>query len=285
MLPRRLFVFATAIVGVLPTVLVTQCSSTTEPPVAIVQKPDTQPTPPTPTPVRPTVLGDVNVRSIDYLGRKYFYQVFLPKTFSPAKRLPVIMSFHGSGSRGTNNTAQLGEGLGPIVREEATTFPAIVILPQVPTATRESQFVPVALAILDQEMRELNGDPTRVYLTGWSYGGYLAYDMAYAAPTRFAALVPLGALFDYLVVPNYTSMSRAAAWAAFAQQVKSVPIWIFQGALDPYTPVADARLVVDALKLAGADYRYTEYPTGQHDVQNAAYHTPALFTWLYAQHR
>ena len=282
---RRLLVFATALVGLMSAMLVTQCSSTTEPPVARVQKPDTQPTQPTPTPAKPQLLGDLNVRSIDYQGTKYLYQVFLPKTYTPTKRFPVIMSFHGSGARGTNNTAQLGEGLGPLVREEAATFPAIVILPQVPTATRESQFVPVGLAILDQEMKELNGDPTRVYLTGWSYGGYVAYDMAYAAPARFAALVPLGALFDFLVVPNYASVPRATAWASFAQQVKSVPIWIFQGALDPYTPVADARLVVDALKLAGADYRYTEYPTLQHDVQNATYHTPALFTWLYAQHR
>lgn len=274
MFRRRVMVLAVAVVAIVGAALITHRTVRSAPPVIVAD-----------TTLRPTVLGDFNVRVVEYQGRRYFYQVFLPRTYSPSKRWPVIMALHGSGRRGSDNAAQLSDGLGPVVREQAASFPAVVIFPQVPERTRESTFVPVAFAILDQAMRELNGDPSRVYLTGFSYGGYLAYDLAYTDPARFAALVPIGALFDLLVVPNFASMTRDVGYASVAQRLRGLPMWVFQGALDPYTKVMDAHQVVDALKTAGVNVTYTEFPDGSHDVTGRAYRTPAFYSWLYAQHR
>ena len=41
---------------------------------------------------------------------------------------------------------------------------------------------------------------------------------------------------------------------------KTSPIWIFHGEIDNAVPVAEARHIVELLKAAGANVRYTEYP-------------------------
>jgi dipeptidyl aminopeptidase/acylaminoacyl peptidase len=44
--------------------------------------------------------------------------------------------------------------------------------------------------------------------------------------------------------------------------------------------VEESRKMVDALKAAGGDVRYTEYPDAGHDSWTAAYRDPELATWL-----
>ena len=287
MLPSRFFLLASAsVVALAASTLLTECSSTSTPTSAALVAPDTQPTVAVPPQTGPQamVLGDFNARSVTYQGKTYLFQVFLPRTYTPAKSWSIIMALHGSSTRGSDNTAQLKESLANYLRAQASVFPTVVIFPQAPVLTRQSDFMPIAFAILDQEMKELNGDPARVYLMGYSYGGYLAFDMGFTAPTRFAAIVTIGALFDRLVVPNYSSMTKSDINTAFAQQLRGIPIWAFQGALDPFTPVADARLVIDALRAAGDNVTYTEVPNGGHDVVGTLWN-PQFFSWLYAQHR
>ena len=48
---------------------------------------------------------------------------------------------------------------------------------------------------------------------------------------------------------------------------------------------AQSRRMDAALKQAGGDARYTEFPDAGHNAWDAAYATPALWDWLFAQHR
>jgi predicted peptidase len=43
--------------------------------------------------------------------------------------------------------------------------------------------------------------------------------------------------------------------------------------------------MVDALKAAGADVKFTVYPNTGHDAWTPAYDDPELYTWLLAQKR
>jgi hypothetical protein len=43
--------------------------------------------------------------------------------------------------------------------------------------------------------------------------------------------------------------------------------------------------MVEALKKAGGEPRYTEYPNVGHDSWNPAYADPKLYEWLFAQKR
>jgi predicted peptidase len=282
MIPMTVIVLAAS-------VLLTECSSSpTTPTKQVTSTPpvDTQPTPPPPPPppTQNLVLGGLNARSIVYNGQTYKYQLFIPKTYTSAKQGSILMVFHGSGTRGSDNQLQMGESFALDVKSEMSTFPSITIFPQAPMYTREGDFVPIAFAILDQELKALNGDPNRVYLFGYSYGGYLVYDMAYAQPSRIAALVTMGALMDPLLVPGYPGISKGAAYTAYAQQIRGVPIWSFQGENDPYTLATEARIVFAAQKAAGDNVTYTEFPGGGHDVVNKMW-TTSFFNWLWAQHR
>ena len=58
------------------------------------------------------------------------YSVFLPKDYSPDQKWPVILFLHGAGERGTDGKRQLTLGLGPVVKHQADTFPAIAVFPQ-----------------------------------------------------------------------------------------------------------------------------------------------------------
>ena len=64
---------------------------------------------------------------------------------------------------------------------------------------------------------------------------------------------------------------------------KGFPIWVFHGDNDPTVKVGNSRLMVNALKQAGAKVRYTEYRGVAHNSWNNAFDEPELLPWLFAQ--
>ena len=62
-----------------------------------------------------------------------------------------------------------------------------------------------------------------------------------------------------------------------------LPIWVFHGDADKVVPVRASREVVKALKRAGGNPRYTEYPQVGHFCWDRAYRDPELLAWLFAQ--
>jgi predicted peptidase len=72
-------------------------------------------------------------------------------------------------------------------------------------------------------------------------------------------------------------------YATLAAQIGRTPVWAFHGAVDPVVPVTESRSMVAALRQAGGNVRYTEYPDGKHDVWDATYSDPTLVHWLLQQ--
>lgn len=233
--------------------------------------------------------GDFFEREVFVDGRAHRYQVFVPARAVAPEAAPVILFLHGSGERGDDNRRPASVGLGPYVRSRAADFPAIVVFPQVPRDGEWNQMAEVALAQLEEATREFGGDPDRTYLTGLSMGGYGTWDLALRAPGRFAALVPV---CGGLVHPRRPSMAvgglegEADPYAAVARRLRDTPVWIFHGARDEAVPVEYSRRLDDAFRAAGArDARYTEFPDADHNRWDAAYATPQLWDWLFAQVR
>ena len=48
-------------------------------------------------------------------------------------------------------------------------------------------------------------------------------------------------------------------------------------------PVEESRKMVEALRAAGGDVKYTEYPGVGHNSRDKAYAEPELFPWLLQQ--
>jgi predicted peptidase len=167
--------------------------------------------------------------------------------------------------------------------------PAIVVFPQAtPDSSWTGTLANVALAALDQTMREYQTDPARVYLTGLSMGGNGTWYIAYRNPKRFAAIAPVCGWISpgfWKSADPVVPASGGEPYPALAAQLRQTPTWIFHGEVDPVVPVDESRKAFAALQAAGAPVQYSEVPGTGHDSWDPAYGSPKFWTWLFAQRR
>jgi predicted peptidase len=203
----------------------------------------------------------------------------------------VILFLHGAGERGTDGVRQKETGLGPAIRNHPDVIAgAIVVYPQLPPdAQWLGEHAAAAMQLLDDAIRDFDGDPRRVYLTGISLGGYGVWHLALAHPDRFAALVPVcggiapagsaesvrqSPLTEYALDP-YTFTAHA---------LRHIPIWMFHGADDTVIEPTQSRSMHAALlREHAADVHYTEYAGVGHNSWTRAYAEPGLWDWLFEQ--
>ncbi len=200
------------------------------------------------------------------------YVIFVPRAYTPAKKWPVILFLHGAGERGTDGLLPIYYGLGPLVQVREANFPFVVVFPQAEemrgrllkgwsSKTADGQR---ALKILDQVEKDYSIDTKREILTGWSMGGYGAFEMAAAFPQRWKAVVPVSGGGD----------------EAWGEKLKNVPLWAWHGKLDHSVHVDESQKMIAAIEAAGGKPRYTESPEGDHDVWKEAYDDNALYSWM-----
>jgi predicted peptidase len=227
-------------------------------------------------------------RVVSVAGKDYHYQVYVPINFGSQKSWPVILFLHGSGERGSDGLLQTDVGLPHAIRQNSSRFPFVVVIPQCSQNMTwgAPEMREQALAALDRSIKEFHGDRRRVYLTGLSMGGYGTWDFAVAEPHRFAALVPICS--GVRPPPDWAELHVHLAadakisdpYAEVARLVGKTPVWMFHGDADDAVPVEEARHMAAALKAAGADFKYTEYPGVGHDSWDKAYAELDLVLWL-----
>ncbi len=196
---------------------------------------------------------------------------------------PLVIFLHGAGERGNNNRSQLVHG-SQMMLDMATTYGAFVLVPQCPGGekwvdvnwslpahkmpSQASASMALVMQTLDKLQAEFRIDARRIYVMGLSMGGYGSWDALQRYPKVFAAGVPICGGGDD---------SAAAAIEA--------PVWCFHGDKDGAVPVARSRNMVAALKKAGREVKYTEYPGCGHNAWGRAFADPELLPWLFAQKR
>jgi predicted peptidase len=230
-------------------------------------------------------------RTVEISGKSYRYQVYVPVDLRSKKSWPVILFLHGSGERGSDGLIQTNVGLPTAIRLNRSRFPFVVVIPQCSadknwsTPDQQSQ----AMAALDASIKEFHGDRNRIYLTGLSMGGYGVWQYAIEYPGRFAALVPIcGGIRppsdeSSLAVKLPGDSKDVASPEVVARLIGKTPVWIFHGGADDSVPVEESRHMAAALKTAGANFKYTEYPGVGHNSWDKAYAEPDLVPWLLAQ--
>ena len=234
-------------------------------------------------------------RSVLVDGVEFRYQVYVPRDFQPSKAWPVIIVLHGGGTYASDGISQTEGGLGSAIRRHPERFPALVVFPPAhPDRTPgwQQKGGEAALAELDKTLAEFNGDPSRVYLTGFSAGGNGAWFLASHHPERFAALVVLcGFISEFkgktspVIYPAIAPASAPDQYAYVAKQVSSIPIWIFHGDADQDVPVEESRKMAAALKAIGANVQYTELPGVGHNTWDPVYNRTDLIEWMLKQKR
>lgn len=197
------------------------------------------------------------------------YLLYLPEGFdgSSKTRYPLVLFLHGGGEGGDDIQKVKKHGP-PKLIAEGQKFPFILIAPQNPSETQfwdDQQLI----SMLDSVQESLPVDDRRVYLTGLSRGGYGAWRLAIQNPDRFAALVAIcgGGPLPYV------------------KKLKDVPTWVFHGAQDSVIPIRESERLVDALKAAGGNVKFTVYPDANHDAWTETYSNPEVFQWMLEQKR
>jgi predicted peptidase len=202
---------------------------------------------------------------------KLNYLLYLPKGYNPKpkEKYPLILFLHGAGERGDDLNRVKVHGIPKIV-EQKDDFPFIAVSPQCPADSWWTGELEALNALLDDIIGKYAVDENRIYLTGLSMGGYGTWSLAIAYPKRFAAIVPIcggGGTSDIV---------RISA-------IKDVPAWVFHGAKDSVVKLEQSERMVNALKQAGGNVKFTVYPDADHDSWTATYDNPELYEWLSKQ--
>lgn len=218
------------------------------------------------------------------------YRVYLPADRAADEKFPVLLYLHGAGNRGNDNESQLN-GLADQIAANAEKIKFIVVIPQCP-ADRfwDERMLDRANAALDNTVAEFSGDKNRLYLSGFSLGGYGVWSMAAMFPGKFAAVVPMsGRILPRpnemkTVSPVIAGLANAGEpYKAFAERIGATPTWIFHGEDDRVVPLENSRQMFAAMKEAGnRSVKYDEVPGVGHEP--LAFRADGFFDWLERQH-
>lgn len=216
------------------------------------------------------------------------YRFYEPEIDGNDKKYPLVVFFHGAGERGNDNQRQF-KRFNPI--PFWLNHPCYIVAPQCPTPDsskgndhsvwvdthfgglshhmRESPTWPMQLSIdlVKQIIANRNIDPSRVYVTGLSMGGYATWEILQREGELFAAAIPVCGGGDENYVNEFLSTS----------------LWVFHGAEDRTVPVERSRNMVDAVRESGGKPKYTEYPGVDHDSWTSTYQNQEVWEWLFKQ--
>tara|TARA_R110002111_G_scaffold75888_5_gene120288 strand:- start:889 stop:1740 length:852 start_codon:yes stop_codon:yes gene_type:complete len=196
--------------------------------------------------------------------------------------MPVLVFLHGAGERGDDNHRQLVHGT-DFLRTAASEFNCIVIAPQCPKTKSWAAFERIdgelvlhdelteplekVVALVDSLAEEFEVDTDRLYIMGLSMGGYGSWDAIARYPGKFAAAAPI----------------CGGGHPSMAHKMVDTPVWAFHGDDDNVVPVERSREMIQAIKDAGGDPKYTEYPGVNHGSWVPTFAEPGLLPWITSQ--
>jgi predicted peptidase len=209
--------------------------------------------------------SDVEVNGLLYLPADYGRDA--------QRRWPLIVFLHGSGERGTDPQRLTNSGL-PQYLQDRSDVPFVVVSPQLPLGEEWNDKGATVNALINAIETQYAIDPQRIYLTGFSLGGFGTWALGFNSPDRFAALVPVAGGWEF------GSDAVPANICDFA----SKPIWVFHGAQDETVKPAQSEVLVEALRACGSDVRYTLLPKATHAASGVLpYRDSELYGWLLQQ--
>jgi hypothetical protein len=209
-------------------------------------------------------------------GDTLFYSLLKPLNYDSRKKYPLVVSLPYGGQPGTDKIRQIeGAQAAELLStdENRKKYPAFLFIPNCPNHSgwggipgwpSVDTLVYKAIEVLDTAF---SIDVKRRYVTGVSRGGYGSWHFICTRPDLFAAAIPISGAED----------------PKFAPRIVNVAVWAFHGAKDRNVPVSGSRDMISAMKKAGGNPKYTEYPHQGHGIWYSVSTTPGLWDWLFAQ--
>ena len=206
------------------------------------------------------------------------YRLLRPLDYDPNKEYPLVVCLHGGAGRGNDNVKQIeGSWTAQMLSNQYNRekYSAFLFVPQCPPdaiwggAPNYPGVDALVFETIGALEKEFGIDAKRRYVMGESLGGYGTWHFVSTRPEMFAAAVPI----------------CGGGNPDLAQNIADVPVWAFHGAKDRSVPVRFSRDMIEAIKKAGGNPRYTEYPDEGHIISEPLFNTPDLLDWVFAQQR
>lgn len=203
-------------------------------------------------------------------GAFQHYGLYLPTSFRPGREHPATFWMHYRGGRAHDAGAwvpglirQLGEDQGNII---------------VSPGGRGTNHWYVGrahedfLEVWDDVMADYPIDPDRVYLSGYSMGGFASYLLGLLYPDRFAAAFPtagpptqgawLGA--GDPSEPQQDGRVQEELMFHLIENARNLPYVIYQGAADPLVNIGGTTRMAGRFTELGYRHRYYVFPAAEH---------------------
>ncbi|MBR6826442.1 MAG: hypothetical protein IKM59_07840 [Oscillospiraceae bacterium] len=193
------------------------------------------------------------------------YILAKPADLREGEKLPLVISLHGAGERGTdiNDIKRLGV---PKYLDKGLPVRAIVLAPQL--FSRDIIWVTVIHEVMELIRLIRDSEPTvdrnNVCVTGVSMGGYATWELAMSYTAEFAAIAPV--------------CGGGTPWRAW--RLANLPIRTYHGDVDDTVPLSETLHMVDAVKQAGGNPECLLLHGVSHDCWDWVHEHTDLLEWL-----
>jgi hypothetical protein len=194
------------------------------------------------------------------------YLLIKPDSIEPGKKYPLVVCLPAG-----DYQAPVAELLAEPAHK--TRYPAFIFVPYCkegqgwggnPAFPAQDEIVYETINALTEPI-----DRKRQYVSGVSLGGFGSWHFITTHPEMFAAAIPVCGGGD----PQQ------------AEKIADVAIWAFHGSKDKNVPVERSREMIKAIKKAGGEPRYTEFPDRAHGIWYEVTNTPGVLEWLFHQQK
>ena len=199
----------------------------------------------------------------------YEYLLHLPPGYTDfGNPRPLIVFLHGAGETNKEFERLKNCDLWHYAKRHipAKDFPFIVVSPLTPKHGWEPLQVKrlIEQVVEDRSLR-YRIDSDRIYLTGFSMGGFGTFHTACAYPEMFAAIVPVA----------------GGGEPEQADKLKDVPTWAFHGDADDVVRYEHSEKMIDAMQELGhKDARLTNLQGAGHGIADKVYRNSELYRWM-----
>lgn len=179
------------------------------------------------------------------------------------EKVPLIVFLHGSGERGNN--LELVKAHSPFTYKNLIKEKVAILAPQCPENTWWDTETVYQLILEIKEKYKI--DPSRIYITGLSMGGWGTLKLAMEHPEMFAAVVAVCAPTDRVMIANI-------------HQYKNLNIKLFHGGMDDVVLPENAFNFYQKLHPINPTSELTIFPNDNHNSWDSTYSNPQLYNWM-----
>lgn len=192
------------------------------------------------------------------------YALHIPKNVKEKK--PLLVFIPGDGEKGLD--IERVKIHGPFKYLKTHELDGYVLALQ--CLENENWDVETIYQLILKIQKENNIDVNRIYITGLSSGGWATWNLAFAHPDMFAAIVPISGFVDLIQLES-------------ACKIATVPVRVFHGLMDDVVNVDYAIAIYKELKKCNSNVELTIFDDAGHDSWTRVYDNQEIYDWMFKQ--